>query len=61
MKLQNLDLEGTCLIVSWRDGSAAAKYVLEGEEDEGDEESAVEGEGRKKKGHLARERVDGLQ
>ena len=37
------------------------KYVLEGDESEGDEESAVEGEGRKNNSHLAREQVDGLQ
>ena len=48
-------------MVPWRDGSAAAKYVLEGEEGEGDEESVVGGEGRKKKGHWAREQVDGLR
>ena len=48
-------------MVSWRDGSAVAKYILEGEDGEGDEESVVGGEGRKKNSHLARERVDGLR
>ena len=61
MKPRNLAFEGTCLMVSWRDGMAVAKKVGEGESREGEGLAGEEGEGRKKKGHLARERLEGLR
>ena len=47
--------------MSWRDGSEVAKYVGEEEEEEGEDDSGVRGEGRKKNGHFAMERVEGLR
>ena len=53
MKPRNLALDGICLMVSWRDGMAAAKWVVAAEEGGAEVEPWDEEEGTKKKGHLA--------
>lgn len=47
--------------MSWRDGRETAKWVFGGVEDEDMGVLGVGGEGRKKKGHFARVRFDGLR
>ena len=53
VKPRNLALDGICLMVSWRDGMAAAKWVVAAEEGGAEVEPWDEEEGTKKKGHLA--------